>query len=660
MSNADITVQFRGQFEQMLAGLAASNKGFQELKAEVAANQKQVAAMEAHFGKALSESAATTKQVREESKARREAAQAAKDQAAAEREAAKVNQQNLALAERSLKLAEERRQLRLSEIFKSSEGDVNAALDRRAVLNSQRMRELEAKGIDEADAGKGRMDTLAGLATVGVALKGFSEAITAATQVTIAMRNANNQAGMAAEASAKALTDFEQMNVGMGAAGRQLVVDTVKIGAAAGIGASDIATMANPIESSVAKDANGNPTAEGIAQFKSGMAVSSGLVNMGAAAQDAGLIIAQGIEKGIDPRRMGSLFQTAATESKLTTAQMAAAAPGANFFSSAEAGYAAITALSTMESPDRIRESAEAFQRAVGPGAVDSKFVKKFGLKGLSEEEAVNKLQDYALSHNQVRDGEDQAAYTARALKEFADSLGKYGLEIREARAVGIMVQKGDTFRGTLDKFDAMPQGADVVSERWAQTRAMFPGLESDYQGRVTAAQLQYEQQFGKGAAGNLAERRIRRDEGAVYAAAGRKDLQNQQTGEGMAPETVKPLGWLPFIGDYTPEISTRGVNAAAFSAGDFIHRLRGGKRRDNPFTSDIEGEALPGGQTARQAAAGGGDIGQKIDTLSANMERLNQTLEQNNAATHENTKASSGGDSSGFSVPVVSRNGNG
>ncbi len=455
------------------------------------------------------------------------------------------------------------------------------------------------------------------------------------------------QAAHNAEAASVAGIDFAAQNAKAGKSGKDFVLSTYRMGIDLGMNQAQIASMANPIQASVKQDKLGMPDAsdpKGMETFNTAITVAAGLKNLGTSIEDAGLIVAQGITKGVDPRVIGTIFETTSLASKLGAAQTAAAAAGTNQYTTPQMGFAAIAAISGEENPERVRTDVESAQHAIGPGAVNSKLVKRFGLKGLNEEQAIYKLRqagEFASGMNMQRgDGETKEAFADRLAVEFSKSLQKYEVEIRGARGLGILMRQAETMSSTLDKFESIPSTTDMVSDTYKNLREQYPGIESEAQGRIGAAGLAYNQAYGPNAEKNFARIRQQRDIGYAYNKMGMPELQDQTTGEAN-----------------NASATTFGVKSQWWDSWGI--RMGGNlKGRDNPFTTDVEGPAVPGTQTRRQQDAGMIDPA-PLEKLNKNIETLNTALQQNTQTTAENTIASIMDADKIYRPPSINRNGN-
>lgn len=591
---------------------------------------------------------------RKEAKDTRDAAAAKKQLADAERDLAKAKQEanskqraNEAVVS---KMLVDRQHARISGVFGSNNDSIDAIMSANYQRDQQRIRAREARGIAEADDG-GIGNKVAGIAGVTAALSTLTTALNENTRAAVAIKAADAQAGGNAEANARALREFASINDTP--EGRAFVADQVKKGAAKGLNAGEVGAMGMTIQSSFDVNGDNKLDEKERAKFDEGMGVGADMVNLGISAADAQGVITSAAARDISTTRMSNAFQIAAEKSgKMGPGQMAAVVPSTQQYSTAEAGLAVATAISGEEAPDRVAEKVRASQRALGPGADAGKFAKKFKLQGLSEIERIEKVSAYAIEHG------DQSLSENERVAAFSRQLSdpKYGLDIQQAEGVGMLLRQ----RGKLrDTYDAMTEIAstdrNLVGER-AANLYKSPDQNSELQGRIQAANLQYEQSFGSAAKAAREEKRIRRDEGATYQAVGRRDLVNQATGESNAPEVIAPFAGIPLIGPLMPEFETRSINRTAFAAGDFFHRLRGGKARDNPFSEAIEGEALPGTQTARvQAAPPNADVSE----LKLSMDALRESIDRNNEATERNTRDTAPVASTTTAPSAINRNGN-
>jgi len=434
-----------------------------------------------------------------------------------------------------------------------------------------------------ATAAMGYAATLTGIGTAAAAAAVVIRTLTADQENMIAKADRSNQ-------SAKGLKEFIALQA-EGPEGKALVKDAVLKGAAAGVSAENVGKMAQPIQSVVDANGDGNLNAEERKKFDEDFGAALTLQKQGISAEDASTVITANRTKGIGGSVAADKLIAAADKSVGGPADFARAGAAINQFENTDTGLAVATALTAEGTPlEQLPTLVRGAALTLGSANDQSEFSKKFGLAGLSEEEKIAKLQEEGDKRGKGATREERIADFSRSFKSKEGG----SLDEEKARAMGLLVRQGGMFGSTLEAVKAA--GGSGLAEQKAAALAADPLAGSAMRSDAAAALQTAGDMYGVGSD----KARDTRDRALARAAA------------------LKQYG-----GDIAIDPST-GLEK-------------------NPFTNPID--AARGYGAARAAGmpenyVQGADKMSGQEMLTAAMAGLQKSLDANTAATEKNSGA--------------------
>jgi hypothetical protein len=452
----------------------------------------------------------------------------------------------------------------------------------------QASRRAGAAALNSARAG---LSFVAGFA-------GISSATGAIMALTRELKSADEaMANMARRANEKAstLVDFSALQA-EGAEGRAHVARALLKGARAGVGVSEAAAMATPIQSVVDADGDGRLNEQERADFDEDFGAALDLNNLNVSAEDAQTVITSGRARGQGGQESADKFIAAASTSGANPGDFAKSASALAQFEDSDAGLAILSALTREEKNfGRLPTMLRNLGGILGESADGSDFSKKFGLAGKGELEKVQALRQHAI------DTGDQSLSEEERIRKFSKSFESEGLSKREAEGLGIAVRQGDFAAQVQGQLGELEAG---VTERKLASIMEDPGVRAAKQAAQAKALAEAATLYGPESEDARENLKGRLAVGADRLAEGDSRRVNIESGE---------AGLLARVADF--------VNRANISAGTGPGGM--------PAQAEVE-------RRNREIAERPRDNDERVVTA---MERLAGVLEANIAATEENSK---------------------
>lgn len=384
------------------------------------------------------------------------------------------------------------------------------------------------------------------------------------------------------------------------------------------------------------------------------------LVGIGAVEREPMVEIAKaGVLRGVGAERSAYLSALAAKDSPLPDMRsVSEAASTLMQYSSLETGYAALATLSKAGmTGERLRAGSEAFARALGKATLgEGELGKKFGLKGLSETEALLKIRDEApvrdkdiaafmaeagaIESDTTLSEEDRKKLKTAAVEKFAKAsflAARYQLGEEEGRALGMGLMKADDFAKLEQSYKAVtPEESETgLAKAIATMKAENPNIDA----ALATSRLEAKQELWT-AFSPVAEQA--------------RDFEAKKQAVGSALQAAD-----------IPAVTSLGVDEKSGQANWFGRGYYGVTRG---AAYELPGE-VPSGyayaprmqpsaeQQSVMREANIDALMQKLDAHMSALERNTAAVEGNNVATEQNTAATAGGGGGGGAGRVRNRN---
>lgn len=380
------------------------------------------------------------------------------------------------------------------------------------------------------------------------------------------------------------------------------------LGAKAGLTPEETGALANTIKSIQGAD------------FQKEMVTGGKLANLGVTGQDVAPIIQAGVTRGMGGQRAAEVALAASDIAPWSVGDVAKALPKTMKFSSLETGLAASA---TMREAGIIGEQIPYATEAVGRllSKEESPLAKKFKLKGLDEVQQVQKISAAA----------DASGDREKFIRQLPE---KYQIGEEEARGLQALLSRGDAF-----------------AEKTATLKGVKSGELDRRFGALMEDPMQRREIEERRAA---ALQRVATEYGPMGTAAEQERARTRATGmrltEELPPEVAAAMT------DESGRANWSGRTWGALQAQGGGSGILGSIRALIPGQGGMLGTQL--GQEFLPSVFGRGG-GESAETgRNESTDALVKALEENTAATRENSGATGGGDNNSQTVAArVDRN---